>query len=110
MRSRRTTAERLGFYVTGFMNITRYCLSPFPAVVAQLRRSAMLGAHELAVIRTEGNEGNEEEFGASFPSFASVASVAVGSSAETLFSGTRLSLVHPRLLPGCMEAPNQRVD
>ena len=35
-RWRRTAAERLGFDMTGFMNIIRHCLSALPAAVAQL--------------------------------------------------------------------------
>jgi hypothetical protein len=39
------------------------CAPPFlPAAVAQFCRSATFGAQEFAVIRTEGNEDNEEEF------------------------------------------------
>jgi len=66
--------------------------------VGDPERSATLGAPELVVIRTEGNGDNEEEFGASFPSFAFVASVAVQQSVWTLSSGTRLGVDHSRSL------------
>jgi len=54
-RWRRTAAERLGFDMVGFMNIIRHSLSPFPAAVAQLGRSAFrrfvmnwrLGGHRI---------------------------------------------------------------